>query len=584
MDTINIAKDIINGVTETSKDLDCVHYYTELRDKSKDETLDKTIQQLVSLVADVACYHFSPESTHEPYVAYIVMQSGRSPIPDDLTEEGLELLSQLCDLLASSLLQVRIYDVLWLKQRNPDHAKKAIELYISCADKTFDLNNWVGCAEYAERSLRLASLFRKKEPELTQKVANLLIGWIKNNYENDELFLTAKSISLLLDFGYGNLKELFAISEEIATLAGEKGDFHRAEEYWKIAVRVARNAELKDEEYKAQSALAESYALCAHNETGSKMSASHWMQQAVEAYKKVPDSFQRREELYKELLKLQKESLSEIGKIETPIKVSEAIAETVKIMSGATLRNAFFNLGFIVLSIPSYTRIEDHAKELTQKFPLSRMFGSIHMDSEGKVLSKTPAKDLQDVETVSKKEIYQAVAFEHQYAVTTCILPAVEVIMNEHSVSLADFETLAINNPFIKPGQEQLFAKGLFLGLKGEYDVSLSLLVPLLESSLRYILSQSGVTVSSLNTHGVQEEMRIGAILAHEASEKIFGKDIIMDLNGLLLDRTYANLRNIISHGLGGIGTFYSYSAVYLWWLMFRLFLTPHTDALSEGE
>ena len=312
------------------------------------------------------------------------------------------------------------------------------------------------------------------------------------------------------------------------------------------------------------------------------MSASHWMQQAVEAYKAVPHSSQRREELYNDLLKLQKDSLDEIGKVQTPFDVSEVIENTVEIMSKVTLREAFFNLGFRVLNIPSYERIERHAQELTQKYPLSRMFGSVHMDSEGKVLSKTPAKDLNDLGSVSKRELYQSVSFEHQNSVISRILPAIEVIMNEHSVSIYDFETLSINNPFVKPGQEQLFAKGLFLGLKGEFDVSLSLLVPLLESSLRYVLSQSGVTVSTLNTHGVQEELRIGAILNHEASEKVFGKDILMDLNGLLLDRTYGNLRNIISHGLGDIGIFYSYSAIYLWWLIFRLFLTPHIEALTK--
>jgi hypothetical protein len=209
------------------------------------------------------------------------------------------------------------------------------------------------------------------------------------------------------------------------------------------------------------------------------------------------------------------------------------------------------------------------------------MFGSVHLDREGKVTAKSPSS-FGEAEKVSPNDLYKSVALEHQLIATGAILPAADIIRTEHSLSKAYFESLAENNPFVAPGQERMWVQGLFAGMQGDFEVALPILVPILENSLRYVLKQSGVRVSTLNTHGVQEELRITAILDHEVSMQVFGYDLIMDLRGLLLERTYANLRNVISHGLGHTGTYYTAQAIYLWWLIFRLFITPLHNGRSE--
>ena len=209
---LEVAKNLINETVKKSSDFDCSYYFSELREIGQQEGLDDEVKKYISLVSDIACYHFVPNDKNEPYVAYIVMNTGRSAVPDDLIEKDCDLLVEICDSLESPLLQARINDVLWLKQRKVDSAKKAISLYLQCANETFDLKNWVGSSEYIERSLRLASLFRKKEPKLAEGVANILIGWIQENYKEDQLYLTAKSITLLLDFGYGDSKEMLNIT------------------------------------------------------------------------------------------------------------------------------------------------------------------------------------------------------------------------------------------------------------------------------------------------------------------------------------------------------------------------------------
>ena len=96
-----------------------------------------------------------------------------------------------------------------------------------------------------------------------------------------------------------------------------------------------------------------------------------------------------------------------------------------------------------------------------------------------------------------------------------------------------------------------------------------------IENSLRTILRDHGVRTSTLNANGVQEVLRMGAILEHEKTTEIFGTDTVCELQGLLVDRTYGNLRNNFSHGLLTKEDFYQPCAIYLWWLVLHLCLAP---------
>lgn len=348
-----------------------------------------------------------------------------------------------------------------------------------------------------------------------------------------------------------------------------------------MTVYAAQIAKDREQLIDAQTAVAETFAKQAQA-SNSFILAAHWMQKAVEAYKNIPDSKVRKEELYKELLSFQHNSLKELTEIKTTVDVSECIDLTVKAIEGKPLREALIIFLFRLVRIPNYREFEK-AVNLARKDPLSAFFGVDHLDGEGKLTARSPSNVAQ-AESTSAYELYSFAALSHQYQVTGCIIPASEVIRNEHFLSLADFESLAFNNPFVAEGQERMWAQGLYAGFKRDFEVSLPIITPLLENSIRYTLKKAGVRVSTFNTHGVQEELRINALLNHEMALEIFGYDVIMDLKGLLVERTYANLRNVISHGICSIEVLYSPPAIYLWWLCFRLFLSPYAIQLSKIE
>lgn len=279
---------MVNAIVEKARKGECVYCHGEILSKARDDASAEKLKPYLKPVGEVASYQFRQSNPTEPFDALFQSSDRRSAIPSDLGEDDLERLQAILPHIRSIEIRARISDVLWLRQRRPEDAKAAVASYIEAAHDGFDLDHWTFSAEAAERALRLASLFRRKEPDLCQSVANVLLGWIEEHSATGQRFLTARSISLLLQFGYGDPSDLHQRATAIAKIAQEASDYHRAEEYWRLAVEAARAAGDEAAANGAQVQLAESYAACARMHGKSGMLASHWMQKAVEAYKAVP--------------------------------------------------------------------------------------------------------------------------------------------------------------------------------------------------------------------------------------------------------------------------------------------------------
>jgi hypothetical protein len=100
--------------------------------------------------------------------------------------------------------------------------------------------------------------------------------------------------------------------------------------------------------------------------------------------------------------------------------------------------------------------------------------------------------------------------------------------------------------------------------LTGDFLVSTHLLIPQLENSIRYILSNQGEIVSNLGDDRTQDEKNLNSILFSPKLIEILGEDITFDLQGLLVERFGSNIRNDTAHGLINIYSFSSPQHSYL--------------------
>jgi hypothetical protein len=584
MDTAELAAGIITQAATKADKLQCAYISADIEGKLSNDELAIDIRAILTAAAKACSFFFRPENTQDPFGPKFQCSEGRTPIPKDLNEDELVQLQALAEYLPLIELKPRILDVLWLRKRDSEVARRAIEEYMQLAAKAITVKDWSLSVKCLERGTRLASLFRKKHPEIIGSVVSDLETWSSNTEDSEWRYVAARSIRALCQFGESDPSELFAKAKAIAEAAQCEDDFSWAEEGWLQAMRCARNAKNPSLVTEAQTALAELYLQRGQSGSESSMSAAHWLEKAFTAYKAVAGTRVIRETIYQQMRSRQQSALEEMATFEESIDISDLISKATETVGGLTAMNALLSLAFRIARLPNYEEVEKQALELAQKYPLSSMFAVSYLDEEGKIAAKTPGGLDSDQQT-HDPEVYKHVSFYHQTVVYGSILPAISVIEAEHYLTESDLLTLTFNNPFVQPGQERLYAKLLIAGLHRDFIVAIAIGIPALESSLRYVLHSHGARVTTLNASGIQEAIRLPAILSHSKAEEVFGANLIRDLKGLLLERTYGNLRNRLSHGLFTDGTFHQPSAIYLWWLILRLCLMPYIgDALEDDD
>jgi len=172
----------------------------------------------------------------------------------------------------------------------------------------------------------------------------------------------------------------------------------------------------------------------------------------------------------------------------------------------------------------------------------------------------------------------EAATYQKIYALAF-IEPARKQIILEHltqkledkKIKETDLLPLVANNPFVPPGREKLFIKGLYSGLIGDFVTSTHILIPQIENSIRYILWQKQSVITSKLEKGIQHEYDLNKMLYLPEISSIFDDNTIFDLRGLLVEDVGSNLRNRMAHGLINDNDFSSPMFSYLWWVTLRL-------------
>jgi hypothetical protein len=177
----------------------------------------------------------------------------------------------------------------------------------------------------------------------------------------------------------------------------------------------------------------------------------------------------------------------------------------------------------------------------------------------------------------------EAIGYQKIFA-QAFIEPARKQIISEHIIQKSEDHKikesyllpLVSNNPFVPSGRENLFAKGLYAGLIGDFITSTHILIPQIENSVRYLLSNRGAITSGIDNknNGIQQEHNLNTTLfpsKYPQITSIFDEDTLFELQGLLIEKSGSNLRNRMAHGLINDNEFFSPIFSYLWWVTLRL-------------
>ena len=236
-----------------------------------------------------------------------------------------------------------------------------------------------------------------------------------------------------------------------------------------------------------------------------------------------------------------------------------------------------FRLGVLVSKPTDIKRLKEQAIE-QMKTSFAWMFGGTHIDHEGMTVATVPAgmglNDDQDGMSIWST-MMKNIGIDHQLAVQGQIRPAIDEIMTQHAVSEHVLESIFKSHPFIPYGHEYFFVKGISFGLEGDFLSAVHIFIPQIENSLRYIVRSQGELSTTLHGDGSQERSGLKFLLEHPVIIEVLGQDIIGNLQAILIDKIYGDLRNQMSHGYVPASHFFGIAPICLWWLVLHILMLP---------
>lgn len=568
-------------VIQVCDEKECASYSREFYKKLDEVREQNNIkgEAIYSLLANITSLHLDIQSPNQPFKPKIVLSNSRSVSLDDISNEQLNILAELIPVIEDPEMKARVADVIWVRKLKHNYkiAGIASEAYIRSFENLLDPDLWPPCVERIERALQLAALLGK-----TNKYYSEVIQSIENTLADcngeDPSFLSHRLMKLLVEQKKGSARKYIEISKKLAEKAEGKNDWDRARHYWDI--KSEWHALNKEPENKRNALItrAETYVKESEEKLKSNTSnyiiASSLVENAIEAYRRIVNTKERVEELHKVLIGYQEKSVGEMVKITSdPIDITNIVEEARNEIKGKDFIEALFLLARSGSS-PKYEKLKQNIKDSLPNYILKHLFSAVTVNEVGKVVGRQTnmiSEDPKEFEASIKVEMYQNANYHRLLQATAIVKPSINQILLEHDVREQDFLKIVVDNPFVPPSREGIYAKGLYAGLTGDLMVSTHLLIPQLEHSIRYILFQQGVIPSTYNSDGIQDERNLNSLLFLPELEKILGEDLVFDLQGLLVERFGANLRNKMAHGLMNFNDFHEDQGLYLWWITLRI-------------
>jgi hypothetical protein len=590
----DLIKSKYEAIIECCDTRECYKYGTKFFQKARelDSPDDYITSEIFTLLGRLTSLNLRPETALQPFspMPSGPIESGFESSVQIFSQEHLMFLEKIINHVTDNEMKARIADVLWVIKRDYKMAESAISAYLESSKILEHPENWTSCEKRIQRAFRLAILIGTQGSFIDKVIEH--IESVLSVYDGeDPLFLSEKLMNLLIEVKHGDCDKYTNLSEKCAINAEKINKYHVARAYWQVNGKWHKLQGNIDKERDALIKYADTYVKEAefkvNKEKGNYLAASHFLQRAIEAYRRIGNTRKIVDEIHNKLLEYQQESIKEMQRFSTEFDATELIRRTIENISGKSFHDALFSLCLMVNS-PKINNLEKEMKENANKYPLQHLVSAVTINKMGKVIGRQASifsNDPKEVEEATRQNMLRHAEFHRLIITQSIIEPARHQITIEHNPQLSNLIPIVYDNPFVPENREMIFAKGLLHGLEGNFIEAVHLLIPQIENSMRFFLRKKGVVTSSINSNGIQNERNLNYTLYTSEIEEVFGQDIIFDLQGLLVENFGANLRHSMAHGLMDYSSFFNVNVSYLWALTLKLCCWPLiNDKYNRGD
>lgn len=444
---------------------DCLTYSSLFFDEASKHSEGTAEKRACQLLASLCSMDFA-DAGNEAYTPMYSGPNGHTVFPQDLSEQHVEALYQFLSEVDDPELKARLADSIWLKKKiyKFESANIAITEYI----KTINNLKITSESDAIKRLCRVVNLaYEIGSKEKQQQLLDYVEKYAMNTATNLPYGYHYKLFQILCDRKHGNLQDLAIKCKDIANYHKSINNYHLMRlflnlHYKFMEISDADSNTLKDIKIEET----ESYVLQANNES-SAMKKTYFLELAINAFRNIKDCSDRINELHTQLIIEQKNVPNEMISFRTTeIDITQIVKESESLVSGLNLFDALIRLSFI-LNIPSETDLRKKTLYSIQRNPLCHLFQKRFTNEEGKTTGKIAPIDFHNLsinDDIVTAEMFRNMSIQFNFYAEAKILPALDRINIEHSITLDDLNCLLTNNPFIPQGHELLYARGLLAG------------------------------------------------------------------------------------------------------------------------
>lgn len=576
MRTCEAIGEICDGVQRgTQRDPVWYHEAFGKRAKVAEDAGDGEIAGGCRLLAAVFSMYFKrgPDGPFGPLVVW--PDGSRSFLPRDLKPEDTAQLEKLIDCASDPVYMARVADVLWIATKKHEYARRAFRAYLD--SMRVEVDSWVSKRDWLARAADIAMTLGKKARERVEIAT-----------EVETLFEASKSDCFTPQQGHwpSALADIL-IENRLAADWEKLGDdcvaiargfpiapgCDEPRRYYELAARAYDRGGLPVKAKEARLAIAqhwESEAGAFRAAGGDSFQISHRLEQAIHAYRNASGEREHVHELMRDLKQANEKMITEMKAVSVPMDVEPLVRTTERAMAGQTGMAALES--FTALHEPAnYGDVRTSALAQAQASPLMALIGAKIMTAEGNVAANVPGMT-DDEAAKTQAIVVQGYAMRQNIVGTTVLEVARRAIADGRDDSWRSaIGDLVHGSRFAPDDRRGILERAIVAGFSGDRVVLAHLAIPQIENSLRVVFRDAGLPITTMNAKGIQEERDLNSLLTDESAKTVLGEALVWEMRSLLIERTGANLRNRLCHGLLGSDDFDRPASNVLLWLVLVL-------------
>ena len=525
------------------------------------EELNELDAKILKDIAGIM-FMFSGGLTNEFEPAIKYNNGSRSLALEDLSDEFIEsLFNKANTIYKDALILSRIYDVIWSKRKKYYKAAEiAFSNYNSLLFKAITNNNFHLAHDILPRMMILA--FYSKNQNIYQTMCDNLLKLNDLTITEDNLFCLYSVWNNVVKINWQDKRD--NIYNQITKNIENYIYNNEVSINWQeLCSNILCSIYAKLNNFEKQAEILEWIAnrfIEVSNIHTLPMQRYFWLSKAIEAYKRINKNPHKDkiDKLYKQIQILQKQKNTPYQLISHKIDISEQVKQVCERYKDFDFGSCLYGLWHNKIFLPNEDKIKEIEKTSYSGF-LIKYFKCSYENHLGQTVLCTS----DDNNTFTLIKYYRHLFFE------IYIIPILDIINERFFYKKHSFEELVIYNPLIPEGYEELFLRGLFYFFKGYHIEAATILIPLLENSLRHILSVKYPMIYKENAQDVfKNHIDLSDLIKKVKEEKLLDEAIIYHLEDLITDPRY-NIRNYIAHGLYPEHMFYSVDVSILLYIIF---------------